>query len=126
MSHIVTIRTEVRDPAAVAAACRRLGLPEPVHGTAINRRPKRKPSVSRWKPRPQAEGRTMTPTDFAQFLMGIPWFGWVAIVAILCGSVNRLVAQCQRHFERMAMIRQGMHPDGGRVAKPEKWDAAEV
>ena len=34
MSHIVTITTEVRDPAAVAAACLRLGLPEPVHGTA--------------------------------------------------------------------------------------------
>jgi hypothetical protein len=34
MSHIVTIRTEVRDPLAVAAACRRLGLPEPVPGTA--------------------------------------------------------------------------------------------
>ena len=34
MSHIVSIKTEVRDPAAVAAACRRLGLPEPVHGTA--------------------------------------------------------------------------------------------
>ena len=34
MSHIVTVATEVRDPAAVAAACRRLGLPEPVHGTA--------------------------------------------------------------------------------------------
>jgi len=34
LSHIVTIRTEVRDPAAVAAACRRLGLPEPAHGTA--------------------------------------------------------------------------------------------
>jgi hypothetical protein len=34
MSHIVTIQTEVRDPAAVAAACRRLGLPEPVPGTA--------------------------------------------------------------------------------------------
>ncbi len=34
MSHIVTIKTEVRDPAAVAAACLRLGLPEPVHGTA--------------------------------------------------------------------------------------------
>ena len=34
MSHIVTITTEVRDPDAVAAACRRLGLPEPVHGTA--------------------------------------------------------------------------------------------
>jgi hypothetical protein len=34
VSHIVTVATEVRDPAAVAAACRRLGLPEPVHGTA--------------------------------------------------------------------------------------------
>jgi hypothetical protein len=34
LSHIVQIHTEVRDPAAVHAACRRLGLPEPVHGTA--------------------------------------------------------------------------------------------
>ena len=34
MSHIVKIKTEVRDPAAVSAACRRLGLPEPTHGTA--------------------------------------------------------------------------------------------
>jgi hypothetical protein len=34
MSHIVTIATEVRDPDAVAAACRRLGLPEPIQGTA--------------------------------------------------------------------------------------------
>ena len=34
MSHIVSIKTEVRDPEAVAAACRRLGLPEPAHGTA--------------------------------------------------------------------------------------------
>jgi hypothetical protein len=34
MSHIVTVRTEVRDPIAVAAACRRLGLDEPVQGTA--------------------------------------------------------------------------------------------
>ena len=34
MSHVITIRTEVRDPAAVRAACRRLDLPEPVHGTA--------------------------------------------------------------------------------------------
>ena len=34
MSHIVTIKTEVRDPQAVASACRRLGLPEPVTGTA--------------------------------------------------------------------------------------------
>jgi hypothetical protein len=34
VSHIVSIKTEVRDPQAVASACRRLGLPEPVHGTA--------------------------------------------------------------------------------------------
>ena len=34
MSHIVSIKTEVRDPGAVGAACRRLGLPEPAHGTA--------------------------------------------------------------------------------------------
>jgi hypothetical protein len=34
MSHIVTIATEVRDPDAVTAAGRRLGLPGPVPGTA--------------------------------------------------------------------------------------------
>ena len=34
MSHIVTIKTTVRDPLALAAACRRLGLAEPAHGTA--------------------------------------------------------------------------------------------
>ena len=30
MSHIVQIQTEVRDSAAVAAACQRLGLPPPI------------------------------------------------------------------------------------------------
>ena len=34
MSHIVTIQTRVRDAAAVAAACKRLGLAAPVHGKA--------------------------------------------------------------------------------------------
>ena len=33
MSHIVSIRTRVTDPLALAAACRRLGLPEPASGT---------------------------------------------------------------------------------------------
>lgn len=33
MSHLVEIRTEVRDLAAVRAACHRLRLPEPVQGT---------------------------------------------------------------------------------------------
>jgi hypothetical protein len=31
MSHIVQIKTEVKDAAAVAAACRRLGLKAPAH-----------------------------------------------------------------------------------------------
>ena len=33
MSHIVTIKTEVRDANAVRTACRRLSLAEPVQGT---------------------------------------------------------------------------------------------
>ena len=32
MSHVVTIKSEVRDAAAVRAACHRLGLPAPVQG----------------------------------------------------------------------------------------------
>lgn len=32
MSHIVTIKTEVRDASAIAAACHRLGLAEPIKG----------------------------------------------------------------------------------------------
>ena len=34
MSHVVTIATEVRDPDALRASCRRLGLEKPVEGTA--------------------------------------------------------------------------------------------
>jgi len=34
MSHIVTIKTQVRDPVALAAACARLGLAAPSEGTA--------------------------------------------------------------------------------------------
>ena len=33
MSHIVTIRTEIRDAAALSAACQRRNLPQPVHET---------------------------------------------------------------------------------------------
>lgn len=33
MSHVVTIKTQVRDPLAVQAACQRLQLPCPVHRT---------------------------------------------------------------------------------------------
>jgi hypothetical protein len=34
MSHLVTIKTQVRDPAALTAACARLGLAAPTQGTA--------------------------------------------------------------------------------------------
>ena len=34
MSHIVTIKTQIRDAAALAAACGRLGLGPPEQGTA--------------------------------------------------------------------------------------------
>jgi len=34
MSHVVTISARLRDPVAITAACRRLGLVEPVDGTA--------------------------------------------------------------------------------------------
>jgi hypothetical protein len=33
MSHVVTIKTVVKDAAAMRAACQRLGLPPPVQGT---------------------------------------------------------------------------------------------
>jgi hypothetical protein len=33
MSHIVQVQTQVKDAAAVQAACQRLGLPQPVQGT---------------------------------------------------------------------------------------------
>jgi hypothetical protein len=33
VSHLVTIKTEVRDATAVGAACQRMGLPAPVPGT---------------------------------------------------------------------------------------------
>jgi hypothetical protein len=34
MSHIVTVKTRVQDPTAIAAACRRLDLLQPEQGTA--------------------------------------------------------------------------------------------
>jgi hypothetical protein len=46
----------------------------------------------------------------------IPWFGWIAIVAIICSTISGVVHSRYRHNERMAMIRMGMHPD----AKSEK------
>ena len=46
----------------------------------------------------------------------IPWFAWIPIVAIICGTIGGVVKSVHCHAERMAMIRMGMHPD----AKSEK------
>lgn len=50
-------------------------------------------------------------------LSTIPWFAWIPIVAIICGSINGVVSTLAKHNERMAMIRMGMHPDT-RMEKP--------
>ena len=44
-------------------------------------------------------------------LYTIPWFAWIPIVAIICGTISGVVASVHRHTERMAMIRMGIHPD---------------
>jgi hypothetical protein len=50
-------------------------------------------------------------------LNALPWFAWIPIVAIVCGSVGGIVKTAIIHRERMAMIRHGMHPDAP-AAKP--------
>jgi uncharacterized membrane protein (DUF106 family) len=46
-----------------------------------------------------------------QTLAVMPWYAWVAIVAIVGGVVSGLITSIFQHQERMAMIRMGMHPD---------------
>jgi hypothetical protein len=68
----------------------------------------------------------MSSIGFVDSLVGFPWFAWIAIVAIICGSISQIITQCHRHFERMEMIRHGMNPDSKNSEKPEKWHDAEV
>jgi hypothetical protein len=54
-------------------------------------------------------------------LSTIPWFAWIPIVAIICGTISGVVASAHRHKERMAMIQMGIHPDAkGETAYSEK------
>lgn len=46
----------------------------------------------------------------ANVLDKLPWFAWVAITAIVGGSVSSIFAARFRHAERMAMIAQGIDP----------------
>ena len=52
----------------------------------------------------------------------MPWFGWIAIVAIVSGALQAAVKSLITHRERMAMIKQGMYPDPEvtEVQAPEK------
>jgi hypothetical protein len=54
---------------------------------------------------------------FVSSFNAIPWFAWIPIVAIICGTVQCLAKTTMQHRERLAMIRMGMHPDVG-VEKP--------
>ncbi len=44
-------------------------------------------------------------------LVSIPWFAWIAIVAIISETVRKTICMSHRHRERMAMIQMGMNPD---------------
>jgi len=45
------------------------------------------------------------------WLTALPWFAWVAIVAILIGGINQIVKAILTHNERMEKIRHGLDPD---------------
>jgi hypothetical protein len=49
--------------------------------------------------------------EIPQVLGAIPWFGWVAIVAIVCSTITGALHRAMSHRERMAMIQNGMNPD---------------
>lgn len=53
----------------------------------------------------------MSHFDPMHLLTSLPWFAWIAIVAIICGCIKGLAAMRYRHLERIEMIRQGMNPD---------------
>jgi hypothetical protein len=46
-----------------------------------------------------------------QLVSAMPWYGWIAIVAILGGTISGVIKLVFQHRERMAMIAQGMNPD---------------
>lgn len=52
-----------------------------------------------------------------ELLASLPWFAWIAIVAIISGSITTIFTTWFKHRERMAMIQQGMNPDSPEHAK---------
>jgi hypothetical protein len=64
-----------------------------------------------------AAAKGMTMQTVSVVLESIPWFAWIPIVAMICGTIGGIVKSVHCHNERMAMIRMGMHPDA-KVEKP--------
>ena len=58
---------------------------------------------------PRMKGETMA--SVVTILNALPWFAWIAIVAIVCGTVDDLLKRSIKHRERMAMMRHGINPD---------------
>ncbi len=58
-------------------------------------------------------------------LAALPWFAWIAIVAIVCGTIDDLLKRSIKHRERMAMIQQGINPDAP-TEKARAYQDAEV
>ncbi|CAN5867069.1 hypothetical protein BH23PLA1_BH23PLA1_09420 [soil metagenome] len=63
---------------------------------------------------------SMMSSQLAQILGALPWFAWIAIVAIVFGCLTGLIQGARTHRERLEMIRQGMHPDADpNIGKPK-------
>ena len=50
-------------------------------------------------------------TEAHTILTSMPWFAWVAVVAVISGCISGILKMKHQHTERMAMIQQGMNPD---------------
>ncbi len=61
----------------------------------------------------------MSSGGIMDFLIGIPWFAWIPIIAIICGAITKVVSMSHEHSERLEMIRQGMDPDKLKSRSPE-------
>jgi hypothetical protein len=50
--------------------------------------------------------------------LGIPWWAWIAIIAIVMGGIGQILRQRHKHLERMELIRQGINPDSVKSGAP--------
>ena len=64
-------------------------------------------------------------TGVVTIINALPWFAWIAIVAIVCGTIDGVVKRSIKHRERMAMIQHGIHPDAP-TEKVQAYEDAEV